>query len=162
MLRLIVRITAAAAAFGHVSWAYDTNEQVGADLSYGAFQAPSVHVRPRFRDWIPDASVSLEEVTADVAHMKSVGMGGLELLRYHLYGNYPFATSIPTDWTLYGWGTDAWKKLQVAVFQAVKDNGMIFDFALGPNQGAGVPADENDPGVMWDLWPFNVSAPIGG
>jgi hypothetical protein len=36
------------------------------------------------------------------------------------------------------------------------------DFALGPNQGSGVPAEYDDPGVMWDLWPFNVSIPLGG
>ena len=36
------------------------------------------------------------------------------------------------------------------------------DFALGPNQGSGVPADPNDAGVLWTLWPFNVSVPIGG
>ena len=36
------------------------------------------------------------------------------------------------------------------------------DFALGPNQGAGVPAKYNDDGIMWNLWPFNVSVPIGG
>lgn len=36
------------------------------------------------------------------------------------------------------------------------------DFALGPNQGSGVPAEADDPGVMWDLIPFNVSIPLGG
>ena len=36
------------------------------------------------------------------------------------------------------------------------------DFALGPNQGSGVPADPNDAGVLWTLWPFNTSVPIGG
>lgn len=36
------------------------------------------------------------------------------------------------------------------------------DFALGPNQGSGVPAEPNDPGVLWNLQPFNVSIPVGG
>lgn len=35
------------------------------------------------------------------------------------------------------------------------------DFSLGPNQGAGVPAHPDDEGVMWDLFPYNVSIPIG-
>jgi len=36
------------------------------------------------------------------------------------------------------------------------------DFAMGPNQGQGVPAHEDDDGLMWDLHPYNVSIPIGG
>lgn len=36
------------------------------------------------------------------------------------------------------------------------------DFALGPNQGSGVPAEPNDEGVMWNLQPFNISIPLGG
>lgn len=36
------------------------------------------------------------------------------------------------------------------------------DFALGPNQGSGVPAEPNDEGVMWNLQPFNISVPLGG
>ncbi|KAK3647114.1 hypothetical protein LTR56_008282 [Elasticomyces elasticus] len=141
---------------------YNPNDQVGADIDYGTFQDPSVHVRPRFRYWIPDASVDLDEVAADFAAVKAVGMGEMELLGYYLYGNYPYATPVPTDWTIYGWGTDAWKRLQDTCLQATKDLGMLMDFSLGPDQGAGVPVDQNDPGVMWDLWPFNVSVPIGG
>ncbi|KAK3641355.1 hypothetical protein LTR56_011383 [Elasticomyces elasticus] len=141
---------------------YNPNDQVGADIDYGTFQDPSVHVRPRFRYWIPDASVDLDEVASDFAAVKAVGMGGMELLGYYLYGNYPYASPVPTDWTIYGWGTDAWKRLQDTCLQATKDFGMLMDFSLGPNQGAGVPVDQNDPGVMWNLWPFNVSVPIGG
>lgn len=36
------------------------------------------------------------------------------------------------------------------------------DFAIGPNQGTGVPAPEGSDGLMWDLVAFNVSVPIGG
>jgi hypothetical protein len=46
--------------------------------------------------------------------------------------------------------------LTAAALQATKEHGLIVDFALGPNQGSGVPAEYDDPGVMWDLWPFNV------
>lgn len=85
---------------------------------------------------------------------------------YYLYGNYPSVIAeggpIPTDWTLYGWGTEAWKNLTDAALRAAKKLGMVMDFALGPNQGAGVPAHPDDEGVMWELWPFNVSVPIGG
>lgn len=36
------------------------------------------------------------------------------------------------------------------------------DFALGPNQGTGVPATIDSDGLMWDLAAFNVSIPVGG
>ncbi|KAK5129265.1 hypothetical protein LTR08_003644 [Meristemomyces frigidus] len=146
--------------------AFNTNDQVGANIDYGTFKNPSVHVRPRFRYWIPDASVNLDEVAADFARVKAVGMGGLELLGYYLYGDFPHLVAeggpIPTDWTKYGWGTEAWKNLLDAALRATKEQGLIMDFAIGPNQGAGVPAERNDPGIMWDLWPFNTSVPVGG
>ncbi|KAK5738055.1 hypothetical protein LTR17_006298 [Elasticomyces elasticus] len=128
---------------------YNPNDQVGADIDYGTFQDPFVHVRPRFRYWVPDASVDLDEVAADFAAVKAVGMGGIELL-----GIIYMATILRKP--------DAWKRLQDTCLQATKNLGMLMDFSLGPNQGAGVPVDQNDPGVMWNLWPFNVSVPIGG
>jgi hypothetical protein len=36
------------------------------------------------------------------------------------------------------------------------------DFAMGPNQGQGVPAHEDDDGLMWDIRLFNHTVPIGG
>jgi len=69
--------------------AYNTNDQVFSDIPYGTFENPSVHVRPRFRYRIPDASVSLTEVRNDFALIKQAGMGGMELLGYYLYSNYP-------------------------------------------------------------------------
>ena len=147
-------------------FAYNTNDQVNADIPYGSFQDPSNHVRPRFRYWIPDASVDLDVVADDFAKAKDVGMGGLELLGYYLYGNYPSVIAeggpVPVDWTNYGWGTPAWKELMTVALKATKENGMVMDFAQGPNQGAGVPAKPNDDGLMWDLVPYNSSVPIGG
>ena len=166
MMLLKFGTAAAVAALINSASAYNTNDQVGADLPYGSFQDPSIFVRPRFRYWIPDASVNLSDVAADFAKVRGVGMGGLELLGYYLYGDFPRVIAeggpIPTDWTRYGWGTEAWVTLLTAALQATKDQGLIMDFALGPNQGAGVPAEDNSPGIMWDLWPFNISVPLGG
>ena len=41
------------------SFAYNTDDQVDPNIPYGTFDNPSVHVRLRFRYWIPDASVNL-------------------------------------------------------------------------------------------------------
>ena len=74
---------------------------------------PSVAVLPRFRYWVPDASVNLDDLATDFAKVKAAGMGGMELIGYYLYGDFPRAAVLtaggpaPTDWTKYGWGTDA-------------------------------------------------------
>jgi hypothetical protein len=34
--------------------------------------------------------------------------------------------------------------------------------AIGPNQGAGVPAPYESDGLMWDLYPYEVAVPLGG
>lgn len=62
----------------------NTNDQVNANIDYGTFQNPSVDVRPKFRYWIPDASVDLKVVRDDFAAIASKGAGGFELLGYYL------------------------------------------------------------------------------
>jgi hypothetical protein len=49
-----------------------------------------------------------------------------------------------------------------AFAQAHKDNGLIMDFAIGPNQGTGVPAPIDTEGLAWDLSAYNVTVSIGG
>lgn len=83
-------------------------------------------------------------------------MGGVETLGYYLYGAYPGA-SVPVDWATYGWGTPAWKEVITTVVHAHKSNGLIMDAALGPNQGAGVPAETDSDGLLWDLRMATVS-----
>lgn len=69
---------------------------------------------PNPRYWVPDASVNLSEVANDFALIKQAGLGGMELLGYYLYGNYPSVVQeggpVPVDWTKYGWASDAWSK----------------------------------------------------
>lgn len=59
---------------------FNTDDQVNSALDYGTFENPSSYVRPRFRYWIPDASVDLKVVADDFRKAKEIGMGGLELL----------------------------------------------------------------------------------
>jgi hypothetical protein len=49
-----------------------------------------------------------------------------------------------------------------SMVQATKDNNLLIDFAMGPNQGTGVPAPINSDGLMWDLDIFNITVPVGG
>jgi len=83
----------------------------------------------------------------------SVGGGGLEFLPFYLYGlptaGYPPVT--PTDWDLYGFGTPAFHDLFKSSLQAAQTSGARFDFAVGANQGAGVPAVVETPGLSMEL-----------
>jgi hypothetical protein len=150
--------------------AYATNTpdpSFDAVVSKGTFENPSANVRPKFRYWIPDASVDISVVAKDVKSARNVGAGGLELLGYYMYGGPPSngagrGTFAPVDWAEFGFGTPAWHAVFKAFVQAHKDNDLIMDFAMGPNQGTGVPAPIDGEGLMWDLSAFNVTVPIGG
>ncbi|KAE9371636.1 hypothetical protein N431DRAFT_545837 [Stipitochalara longipes BDJ] len=144
-----------------------TNDQDGnANVHYGTFQAPSANVRPRFRYWLPDASVNQSQVADDIRDAGKVGSGGIELLGYYLYGNVQIFPGnydlLQSDWTVNYFGSPAWKNLQTVVLQTAQEEGLLVDLALGPNQGAGVPAPSESDGLLWDLFFFEVSIPIGG
>lgn len=86
-----------------------TDDQVEAAIDAGTFANPSANVRPRFRYWIPDASVNISRVVQDIAGAAAAGAGGVEVLGYYLYGGNP-GDFAPVDWSVYGWGTSAWSK----------------------------------------------------
>jgi hypothetical protein len=86
-----------------------TDDQVYAEIQSGTFSQPSVNFRPRFRYWLPDASVNLTRVAQDIADAGVVGAAGVEFIGYYLYGASP-GTFVPVDWATYGWGTPAWSE----------------------------------------------------
>lgn len=47
--------------------------------------------------------------------------------------------------------------MQDTVLESAQDEGLLVDLAMGPNQGAGVPALCEDDGLLWDLAPFSAS-----
>src|SRR4051812_30701366 len=64
------------------------------------FNLPPASSRPKFRYWLPDASVSASAVQSDIAALASVSAGGLEFLGFYNYGFPPMST----DWSIYGFG----------------------------------------------------------
>ena len=101
-------------------FAVGTNDQVNQHINYGSFQNPSNYVRPRFRYWVPDASANLSQIEEDIKMAGAVGAGGVELLGYYSYGDASYIIStIPTDWTVYGWGTPAWSKMFLVLESAL-------------------------------------------
>ena len=55
------------------------------------------------------------------------------------------------DWVKYGFGTPAFNALFETALEAHRENELLMDFAMGPNQGQGVPAETDNPGLQWDL-----------
>ena len=54
------------------------------------------------------------------------------------------------------------EQLMDTVLSTAAEEGLLIDLALGPNQGAGVPAPYDSDGLLWDLASYNVTVPIGG
>ncbi|RDH18585.1 hypothetical protein M747DRAFT_316391 [Aspergillus niger ATCC 13496] len=115
-----------------------------------------------FYIYISDASVDTNTVVKDIEEAGAIGAGGMELLGLYNYGGSLAPQPAGADWATYGFGTPAFNAIFKASLQSAKSTGMIFDFALGPSQGQGVPANPNDEGLHWDLAPFNVSVPPNG
>ncbi|RAQ55673.1 hypothetical protein AFGD_011674 [Aspergillus flavus] len=127
--------------------------------SLGTFENPSVRSRPRFRYWLPDAGVDKEIVSTNIKDSGARGAGGVEFVPFYNYGGEAGDPPPQADWVTNGFGTPAFRGVFRAALQAHKDAGLLMDFALGPNQGQGVPASSDDPGLQWDLVPYSV--PIG-
>jgi hypothetical protein len=180
---IVFSITALTLALqSQVVSAIGTNDQVNANINYGTFANPSVYVRPRLRYWPPDASVNLTQVAEDVREAGRVGAGGVELVGYYIYGNIEIFPGIydlaESDWTVYGFGSPAWSEsnpfmmswvanakedeLLQTILSTAQEEGLQVDMALGPNQGAGVPAPWDSDGLLWDLNYDYAVVPIGG
>lgn len=125
--------------------------QTAAPTSAGSFANPGANVRPRFRYWLPDASVDAHTVAADIAAAGSIGAGGIELVPFFEYGGELGSMPAGADWATYNFGTVPFRNIFTAALTAHEDNGLVMDFALGPNQGQGVPASPDNLGLQWDL-----------
>lgn len=97
-----------------------TDSLVNAIVDGGAFVNPSPNVRPKFRYWLPDASVDPNVVASDVEAAGKAGAAGLELLGYYLYGGPPSngagrGSAAPVSWATYGFGTQAWRRYSFSI-----------------------------------------------
>ena len=118
---------------------------------YGTFDSPSNEARVKFRYWLPDASVDAGTVQQDIRSAGDIGVGGVQFLSLYNYGGSLAPPPTGADWATYGFGMPAFCEVFRASLRAAKDAGMVMDFALGPNQGQGVPAVTTDEGLHWDL-----------
>lgn len=115
------------------------------------FLSTTSRQRPRFRYWLPDASVDAETVKADIKSAGAIGAGGVEFLPFYNYGGELGGPPIGVNWSTYGFGTPAHLELFTSALEVHKEAGLVMDFSLGPNQGQGIPAHPDDEGLQWDL-----------
>ncbi|KAL2203672.1 hypothetical protein CC79DRAFT_1388306 [Sarocladium strictum] len=132
-------------------WALDTKR--------GTFANPPPSSRPFFRYWLPDAGVDPELVAQDIADAGKIGMGGVEFLPYYNYGGEMGGYPDGADWSRFGFGTPAFQAIFRRALEAHRNNDMLMDFAIGPNQGQGVPAEPDDEGLQRDLIPYAEPIP---
>lgn len=125
--------------------------QTTESISAGSFANPGANVRPRFRYWLPDASVDVYTVAADIAAAGSIGAGGVEFVPFFEYGGELGSMPAGADWATYNFGTAPFRDIFAGALAAHEENGLVMDFSLGPNQGQGVPANPVNPGLQWDL-----------
>ncbi|KAL2823799.1 hypothetical protein BDW59DRAFT_180464 [Aspergillus cavernicola] len=125
------------------------------------FANPASNVRPRFRYWLPDASVDGDIVSQDIADVATIGAGGIELVPFFDYGG-ALNPHPPINWSAYNFGTPPFVDIFKRALNAHADHGLVMDFALGPNQGQGVPAEVDNKGLQWDMMPFTAEVPRTG
>lgn len=116
-----------------------------------AFLDPPSRERPRFRYWLPDASVDPETVRSDVRSAGAIGAGGVEFLPYYNYGGQLGPPPLGVNWSTHGFDTTPFLELFKSALETHKEAGLAMDFAMGPNQGQGIPAHKDDEGLQWDL-----------
>ncbi|KAJ4289046.1 hypothetical protein N0V90_011388 [Kalmusia sp. IMI 367209] len=123
------------------------------------FEDPPSNYRPKFRYWLPDASIPSDVVAKDIRAAKEAGAGGLEILPFYLYGRgeesarRDGANPVPQlpDWSKYGFGTPAFVDLFRDTLETAEEVGLLVDYALGANQGQGVPSEVSTPGLAVEL-----------
>lgn len=101
--------------------------------------------------------MSHASVQEDIRQIAAVGAGGLEFVPFYNYGLGPALT----DWSVYGFGTEAFKGVLYTALNASATHNFVFDFALGPNQGAGVPSVVEDVGLAKELVYGNTTIQSG-
>lgn len=116
-----------------------------------SFRYPPATQRPRFRYWLPDGNVDVESVRRDIVAAAGLGAGGVEFLPFFEYGGELFPAPPSSNWSTGAFGNKAWNGLFEAALLSHRETGMVMDFALGPNQGQGIPSVPDAKGLQWDL-----------
>lgn len=134
-----------------LAFAPDLTAGADAPTQDGTFKDPGARARPRFRYWLPDASVDAATVKSDLEAAGDIGAGGVEFIPFFNYGGEQGKAPEGSDWAKYGFGTKPFRDMFKMALRTHAENGLFMDFPLGPNQGQGVPAPYGDEGLQWNL-----------
>lgn len=138
----------------HIVSADDTNNgspQSQRSRDHGSFMNPASRERPRFRYWLPDATVDPEVLKQEILDAGSIGAGGVEFVPFYNYGGDLGGPPPGVDWSENGFGTPAYLKVMQAALDAHYEGELAMDFAFGPSEGQGVPAFPDNEGLQWEL-----------
>ncbi|KAH9211658.1 hypothetical protein DL95DRAFT_254713, partial [Leptodontidium sp. 2 PMI_412] len=125
----------------------------------GSSSLPGASSRPKFRFWLPDASVDLEWLAGDIKQLAAIGAGGVEFNNHFNYGGQ--IAKPQSDWSDYGFGTEAYNRVLKTALEAAKERNLLFDLAMGPESGQDVPAKIDNPGLAYDLVSYQAIVPPG-
>lgn len=117
----------------------------------GTFDDPPNSSRVKFRYWLPDASVDIATVQDDIHSAAEIGVGGVEFVPLYNYGGSLAPAPNGSDWARDGFGTRSFCEVFRGALKTARRDGLVLDFAIGANQGQGVPASSGDGGLHWDL-----------
>ncbi|KAH6720879.1 hypothetical protein BKA61DRAFT_570522 [Leptodontidium sp. MPI-SDFR-AT-0119] len=98
---------------------------------------------------LPDASVDLEWLAGDIKQLAAIGAGGVEFNNHFNYGSQ--IAKPQSDWSDYGFGTEAYNRVLKTALEAAKERNLLFDLAMGPESEQDVPAKIDNPGLAYDL-----------
>lgn len=97
-------------------------------------------------------------MTQDILEARKAGAGALEYIPFYYYGFGEkslrrFGSDVPElpDWNEYGFGTPSFVSQFKDALKAARDAEIHLDFAIGPNQGQGVPSEIESPGLAKQL-----------
>ncbi|KAF2083369.1 hypothetical protein K490DRAFT_69887 [Saccharata proteae CBS 121410] len=123
-----------------------------------SFQSPGKQYRPKFRYCVPNGIVQ-----QDVAHIADVGCGGLEFVPCYQYGlpEQNYGVEAPTNWSEWGFGTEAYRKTFLAALQSAQKNDMLVDFSQAASEGQGVPSEPGTVGLAMELAHVNFTLNAG-
>lgn len=89
-------------------------------------------------------------IRQDIDSIADVGGGGLEFVPFYLYG-LPTGGTPPTDWTIFGFGSAAYKGLLKAALEQTQARDLVLDIGQGASQGQGVPSIPRTHGLAMEL-----------
>ncbi|KAJ4029101.1 hypothetical protein NW753_014351 [Fusarium oxysporum] len=128
------------------------------------FHCPSIGVQAqapvlaRYADHtvsrLPDAIADIDVVRDDLRQIAAVG-AGFEFLAYYEAGHDP------SRWGKFGYGSDSFLPIFRAVMETAEEQGIPMDFAIGANQGQGVPSKPGTEGLALHLTYSNVTVAPG-